>query len=76
MTWFLASFGLLAIIGAIAAIVPQGGFGQGSRGNGATKLICDKEPCDAFARGRAAFNDRNINKLGGNGRACADWHMP
>jgi len=28
------------------------------------------------ARGRAAFNDRNLEDLGGNGRACADCHMP
>src|SRR4030095_11658360 len=26
--------------------------------------------------GRAAFNDRNLDQLGGNGRACADCHMP
>ena len=47
-----------------------------AQGNGATKLNCDSQPCDAVARGRAAFNDRNLRELGGNGRACADCHMP
>jgi cytochrome c peroxidase len=37
---------------------------------------CDDRPCDAVARGRAAFNRRNLKSLGGNGRACADCHMP
>ena len=44
--------------------------------NGAMKLNCDSQPCDGIARGRAAFNDRNLNQLGGNGRACADCHVP
>jgi cytochrome c peroxidase len=44
--------------------------------SGATKLNCDSQPCDTVARGRAAFNDRNLRDLGGNGRACADCHMP
>ena len=47
-----------------------------AQGNGATKLNCDNAPCDAVARGRAAFNDRNLNQIGGNGRACADCHTP
>jgi len=47
-----------------------------AQGNGATTLNCDNGPCDAVARGRAAFNDRNLNQLGGNGRSCADCHMP
>ena len=47
-----------------------------AQGNGATKLNCDNAPCDAVARGRAAFNDRILNGLGGNGRACADCHVP
>lgn len=41
------------------------------------------EPCsDAAAadtplcRGQAAFHDRTLAGLGGNGRACADCHMP
>src|SRR5882724_7659266 len=69
-------FGLLALFVAIAAVNPHPGFGQDSQGNGGTKLNCDEPPCDAVARGRAAFNDRNLNQIGGNGRACADCHMP
>jgi cytochrome c peroxidase len=69
-------FCLLTLVGVIAAVVPRTGFGQDSRRNGATKLNCDEGPCDAVARGRAAFNDRNLRELGGNGRACADCHMP
>ena len=67
---------LLALIGAIATVIPHTGFAQDPKGNGATKLNCDNPPCDAVARGRAAFNDRNLNQLGGNGRSCADCHMP
>ena len=47
-----------------------------AQGNGTTKLDCDEAPCDDVARGRAAFNDRNLKQLGGNGRACADCHVP
>jgi cytochrome c peroxidase len=31
---------------------------------------------NAVARGRIAFFQRDLRKLGGNGRACADCHMP
>ena len=72
----VAFFGLLALVGAISVVKPRTGFGQDSNPNGATKLNCDEGPCDAVARGRAAFNDRNLKRLGGNGRACADCHMP
>jgi cytochrome c peroxidase len=37
---------------------------------------CDGEPCGAVLLGLAAFLDRNLRGLGGNGRACADCHMP
>jgi cytochrome c peroxidase len=59
----------------LAAVLPNSGFVQ-SQGNGATQINCDDKPCDAVARGRAAFNDRNLNQLNGNGRSCADCHMP
>jgi len=65
---------LLILVGAFAASLLTG-FGQ-SLSPGATKLNCDEQPCDAVARGRAAFNRRNFPDLGGNGRACADCHMP
>ncbi len=72
----IALFGLLALIGAIAIVIPHTGFAQDPKGNGALQLNCDSPPCDAVARGRAAFNDRNLNQLGGNGRSCADCHIP
>src|SRR6185369_17054327 len=37
---------------------------------------CDGEPCDAVLRGLRAFFDRDLRPLGGNGRSCADCHMP
>ncbi len=37
---------------------------------------CGAQPCDAVARGFRAFMDRRLHDLGGNGRACADCHMP
>ena len=43
---------------------------------GTTKLNCNTRPCDAVAHGRKAFDDRRLRDLGGNGRACADCHMP
>jgi hypothetical protein len=56
----IALFGLLALFGAVAIITPHTGFGQNPNQNGATSLNCDQPPCDAVARGRAAFNDRNL----------------
>src|SRR5918999_4579913 len=67
---------LLTLVGAIAAVRPHTGFGQDSQREGVTKLDCDKRPCAAVARGRKAFHDRKLKKLGGNGRACSDCHMP
>jgi cytochrome c peroxidase len=64
------------LIGVIAAMMPHTGLGQALEGNGAIELNCNEPPCDAVARGRAAFNRRNLNQLGGNGRSCADCHMP
>ncbi len=72
----IALLALLALFGALAIVTPNSSFGQDPNRNGATKLNCDQPPCDAVARGRAAFNDRNLRQLGGNGRACADCHMP
>jgi cytochrome c peroxidase len=59
-----------------AFLFHPGGSRVRAQGNGATKLNCDTQPCDSVARGRAAFNDRVLNGLGANGRACADCHMP
>ena len=38
--------------------------------------MCGGEPCDAVIRGSFAFSDRHLQGLKGNGRACADCHMP
>jgi cytochrome c peroxidase len=67
----IAFFGILAFIGAICTVLPPTSSGQ----DGAMALNCD-EPCAAVERGRAAFNNPPRKKLGGNGRACADCHMP
>ncbi len=37
---------------------------------------CEGERCDAVARGFHTFLDRQLTGLGGNGRSCADCHMP
>ena len=37
---------------------------------------CGGEPCDAVLRGLFAFFDRSPHGLDGNGRSCADCHMP
>ncbi len=71
----IAFFGFV-LLGMIAAVVPHSGRGQALEGNGAIELNCDEGPCDAVARGRKAFNDGNLKELGGNGRSCADCHMP
>src|SRR5262245_60943590 len=43
---------------------------------GATTAACGGQPCDAVVRGFVAFLDRRLTDLGGNGRSCADCHMP
>ena len=72
----IAFFAVLAVFGAIAINTPRPGFAQESNQGIVTQLNCDEEPCDAVPRGQAAFNRRNLKKLGGNSRACADCHMP
>jgi cytochrome c peroxidase len=62
------------VIGVIAALMPNTSRGQEQ--NPTIELNCDDSPRDSVARGRAAFNRRNLNQLGGNGRSCADCHMP
>ena len=60
----------------IASLSIAGRIVCSAQGNGQTRLSCANAPCDAVARGRAAFNDGNFRQLGGNGRACADCHIP
>jgi cytochrome c peroxidase len=40
------------------------------------QITCGTQPCDSVARGFRAFHDRVLHGLGGNGRSCADCHMP
>jgi hypothetical protein len=72
--WFTRVAAGVSLVAAVLSLASAGRVI--AQGNGATKLNCDSQPCDAVARGRAAFNDRNLRELGGNGRACADCHMP
>jgi cytochrome c peroxidase len=39
-------------------------------------LECPEGRCDAVARGFHAFSDGRLEGLNGNGRSCADCHMP
>jgi cytochrome c peroxidase len=39
-------------------------------------LECEGPQCAQVRRGLEAFLDRHVGGLGGNGRACADCHMP
>ena len=71
-----AFFGFV-LIGGIAALMPHTGFGQAGDKSGAMRHDCLERPCaGAVARGRAAFNEPILKSLGGNGRSCADCHMP
>jgi cytochrome c peroxidase len=72
--WATAAAAVVCLVAA--AFSHTGAVRLNAQGNGATNLNCDTQPCDSVARGRAAFNDRNLSDLGGNGRACADCHMP
>src|SRR5260221_971408 len=68
---------LAAGVGLVAVVLWSTNNGPAlAQGNGARKLNCNSGPCDAVEWGRTAFNDRNLHELGGNGRACADCHMP
>jgi len=59
----IAFFGFLSLV-AVAAVMPNTGFGQ------------EPDADTPVARGREAFNNPPRIKFGGNGRACADCHMP
>ncbi len=66
------------LMGGIAAATLIAGvrIALSAQGPGGIGLNCQDAPCDAAARGRVAFNDRNLPELGGNGRSCADCHVP
>jgi len=66
--WLKASAVDVFVLPALAPDV-DAGAGQDSR-------QCAGEACDAVARGRRAFSDRQLEGLDANGRACADCHIP
>src|SRR5215207_4773419 len=63
-------------VGLLAVVISTKGaahaLGDGEDG----ALDCDGQQCAAVVRGFLAFHDRHLKGLGGNGRACADCHMP
>ena len=65
----VGTFVIAALSGGARIVLSAQGIGEIS-------LNCQTTPCDAVARGRAAFNDGRLVGLGGNGRACADCHVP
>jgi cytochrome c peroxidase len=77
-------FGCLsALLGLLWAGAAVSGQSAGATPDGAAAVEssrfahdCGGEPCDAVARGLAAFLDRRLRGLDGNGRSCADCHMP
>jgi cytochrome c peroxidase len=64
-------------VGLVAAVLSTARTGPAlAQEAGTVASQCGEAPCEAVARGRAAFSRRHFNRLGGNGRACADCHMP
>ena len=62
-------FTLAALLVATAAITTASDQVQPTR-------TCGGEACDAVFRGFFAFFDRSLHGMDGNGRSCADCHMP
>ena len=74
----LACFLLLLLTLVIKASPPAAAAAPGeTRGPTAEQTLdCGGEPCAAVLRGLVAFLDRRLEGLDGNGRSCADCHMP
>ncbi|HEU4522719.1 MAG TPA: hypothetical protein VFT12_11995, partial [Thermoanaerobaculia bacterium] len=47
-----------------------------TKGHSDRPFDCGGERCEAVARGFVAFRDGKLHGLEGNGRSCADCHMP
>ena len=60
----------------LAGVLTAAVWAVSAQGPGEIKLNCQNTPCDAVARGRVAFHDGKLPGLGGNGRSCADCHVP
>lgn len=69
------SAGAIVGVAALSAEVPAQTLDQVVQGNGEA-LDCHHASCDDVALGRKAFRTRRFRDLGGNGRSCADCHMP
>jgi hypothetical protein len=77
--WMAVGVGLFAALFSAAHYGPaiaQTPDGAPALVGSPAKVHCDTRPCDSVARGRRAFNNRTFKRLGGNGRTCADCHMP
>src|SRR5262245_25408245 len=61
---------------AAAGELPELLRAQGALRAESATHTCAGEPCDAVFRGALRFFDRSLRGLDGNGRACADCHMP
>ena len=62
-------FHLVVLLVATAVSAGDSDQGQHTR-------TCGGEACDAVFRGFFTFFDRSLHGLDGNGRSCADCHMP
>jgi cytochrome c peroxidase len=81
MTRVTYRIGLLGAVFLVAAVMIRTSGGTVSAApqeqiQPGPPLECGGTPCDAVARGSRAFHDRQLAGLGGNGRSCADCHMP
>ena len=64
-----------AIITAICA-ASMSTAGSAASNSAAPEDQCGGEKCIAVVRGLVGFLDRRLHGLAGNGRSCADCHMP
>ena len=79
VTCRLLGLGAAVLAAAVAATwttAPLLAGPQSKPGSGAQIACGGAQPCDSVARGFRAFHDRQLVGLGGNGRSCADCHMP
>ena len=73
----MKSFSMLTMVALTVSAFTASAAAAGSpESHQYSVYICGGEPCDAVIRGSFAFSDRHLHGLKGNGRACADCHMP
>ena len=63
-------------VGLLAAVISTKAAPPVLAQDGDRGLECDGQPCGAVVRGSLSFHDRELKGLAGNGRACADCHIP